>query len=75
MGQPIIVTRSFYGKVGLGAFGEITELLEADWDLVIDVCLNGVLLSVKHEARAMIANGEGGAIVNIASLNPHRGRR
>jgi len=60
-----------FNAAGLGAFGEITELVEADWDLVIDVCLKGVFLSVKHAARAMIANGEGGAIVNIASLNSH----
>jgi NAD(P)-dependent dehydrogenase (short-subunit alcohol dehydrogenase family) len=60
-----------FNAAGLGGFGEITELAEADWDLVVDVCLKGVFLSVKHEARGMIAHGRGGAIVNIASLNSH----
>lgn len=60
-----------FNVAGLAAFGEITELVEADWDLVVDVCLKGVFLSVKHEARGMIAHGNGGAIVNIASLNSH----
>ena len=60
-----------FNVAGLGGFGEITELAEADWDLVVDVCLKGVFLSVKHEARSMIALGTGGAIVNVASLNSH----
>jgi NAD(P)-dependent dehydrogenase (short-subunit alcohol dehydrogenase family) len=30
-----------------------------------------VFLAVKHQARAMVAGGRGGAIVNIASLNSH----
>jgi NAD(P)-dependent dehydrogenase (short-subunit alcohol dehydrogenase family) len=60
-----------FNAAGLGGFGEITELSEADWDLVVDICLKGVFLSVKHEARAMIASGAGGAIVNVASLNSH----
>ena len=60
-----------FNAAGLGGFGEITELSEADWDLVVDICLKGVFLSVKHEARAMIAHGRGGAIVNVASLNSH----
>jgi NAD(P)-dependent dehydrogenase (short-subunit alcohol dehydrogenase family) len=51
---------------GLGALAPITELPVEQWDLVVDVCLKGVFLSVKHEARAMVA---GGAIVNIASIN------
>jgi NAD(P)-dependent dehydrogenase (short-subunit alcohol dehydrogenase family) len=59
-----------FNAAGLGGFGEITELSEADWDLVVDICLKGVFLSVKHEARAMIGYG-GGAIVNVASLNSH----
>jgi len=33
---------------------------------VLDLCLTGVFLSVKHQARHMTA---GGSIVNIASLN------
>jgi len=57
-----------FNCAGLGAFGEIIDLTEEDWDTVIDICLKGVFFSVKHQARAMAAAG-GGAIVNIASLN------
>jgi meso-butanediol dehydrogenase/(S,S)-butanediol dehydrogenase/diacetyl reductase len=47
----------------------IVDLTEEDWDFTVDLCLKGVFLGIKHEARAMIAGGRRGAIVNIASLN------
>jgi NAD(P)-dependent dehydrogenase (short-subunit alcohol dehydrogenase family) len=47
----------------------IVDMTEEDWDFTVDLCLKGVFLSLKHEARRMIAQGQGGAIVNIASLN------
>jgi NAD(P)-dependent dehydrogenase (short-subunit alcohol dehydrogenase family) len=49
--------------------GLIAELSEADWDFTVDLCLKGVFLCMKHEARQMLEQGEGGAIVNVASLN------
>ena len=60
-----------FNCAGLSAPGEIIELSETDWDTTLDICLKGVFLAVKHEARRMIALGRGGAIVNIASLNSH----
>jgi NAD(P)-dependent dehydrogenase (short-subunit alcohol dehydrogenase family) len=60
-----------FNAAGLAAPGQITELSEEDWDLTVDVCLKGVFFSVKHEAQRMLAQGRGGAIVNIASLNCH----
>ena len=47
----------------------LVDLSETDWDFTVDLCLKGVFLGLKHEARQMIAAGRGGAIVNIASLN------
>ena len=47
----------------------IVDMTEEDWDFTVDLCLKGVFLGVKHQARQMIAQGGGGAIVNIASLN------
>lgn len=38
-----------------------------DWQRVMDVNLNGVMLANQHAARAMITAGNGGTIVNIAS--------
>ena len=54
---------------GLGTLGPVTDLSTDQWDLVLDVCLKGVFLATKHEARAMKAAGAGGVIVNIASIN------
>lgn len=43
------------------------EMRESDWDQVLDVNLKGSFLCAQAAARAMVAAGRGGAIVNIAS--------
>lgn len=43
------------------------ETEEADWDTVLDVNLKGAFLSAKHAAAHMVARGEGGRILMIAS--------
>jgi NAD(P)-dependent dehydrogenase (short-subunit alcohol dehydrogenase family) len=45
----------------------LADIAEEDFDRLVDVNLRGVFLALKHEIRAMLANG-GGAIVNVASL-------
>ncbi|MFV0523537.1 MAG: SDR family NAD(P)-dependent oxidoreductase [Acidimicrobiales bacterium] len=47
----------------------IVDMTADDWDFTVDLCLKGVFLGIKHEARRMIEAGTKGAIVNIASLN------
>lgn len=54
---------------GVGTMAPIWEHPVEEWDRVVDICLKGVFLSVKHESKAMRDSGVGGAIVNIASLN------
>jgi NAD(P)-dependent dehydrogenase (short-subunit alcohol dehydrogenase family) len=39
----------------------------AEWQRVIDVDLTGVFLCMQHEIRRMLAQGDGGAIVNVSS--------
>ncbi|MQA84299.1 MAG: SDR family oxidoreductase [Streptosporangiales bacterium] len=51
-----------------GAFGPITEIEVDDWDHTFAVLVRGVFLGIKHGARAMRAQGTGGAIVNTASI-------
>ena len=54
---------------------EATALHECDdaaFDLVQAVNVRGVFLCMKHEIAAMLANGRGGTIVNIASTNSFR---
>ncbi len=56
-----------------GQLSMITDLEENDWDQVLDINLKGVFLSMKYEARAMLKLGNGGAIVNIGSVNSFLG--
>jgi NAD(P)-dependent dehydrogenase (short-subunit alcohol dehydrogenase family) len=51
-----------------GAFGPLTELGAEDWDYTFAVLVRGVFLGTKHGARAMQAQGTGGAIVNTGSI-------
>jgi NAD(P)-dependent dehydrogenase (short-subunit alcohol dehydrogenase family) len=51
-----------------GRFAPITELTEADFDHVLSVNLKGVWLSIKYEVEAMLAQGNGGVIVNTSSF-------
>jgi NAD(P)-dependent dehydrogenase (short-subunit alcohol dehydrogenase family) len=46
----------------------ITELDDDQWQRTVDVNLTGVYLMSKHVARALLAAGRGGSIVNISSL-------
>jgi NAD(P)-dependent dehydrogenase (short-subunit alcohol dehydrogenase family) len=56
-----------------GEFPAITEMSEEEWDRVLDINLKGSFLCLKHEARAMLATGHGGAIVNVGSVNSFLG--
>lgn len=60
-----------FNVAGASRPGYIVDLAEDDWDFTVDLCLKGVFLGMKHQARQMMRQGRGGAIVNIASLNAH----
>lgn len=51
-----------------GAFGPLTELDVADWDRTFGVISRGIFLGTKHGARAMVALGHGGSIINMSSV-------
>jgi NAD(P)-dependent dehydrogenase (short-subunit alcohol dehydrogenase family) len=51
-----------------GAFGPITETEVAAWDETFAIDTRSVFLGIKHAARAMIAAGRGGSIINTASV-------
>jgi NAD(P)-dependent dehydrogenase (short-subunit alcohol dehydrogenase family) len=56
-----------------GKLNGITDLLEEDWDQVLDINLKGTFLCMKYEAKAMLRLDQGGAIVNIGSVNSFLG--
>lgn len=51
-----------------GAIGPLTETTIESWDYTFDVLAKGVFLGIKHAARIMQAQGEGGSIINTASV-------
>jgi NAD(P)-dependent dehydrogenase (short-subunit alcohol dehydrogenase family) len=51
----------------------IDEAGDEYWDRVIKVNVYGTFYSLRHEIRQMIAQGRGGAIVNVASVAGIRG--
>ena len=56
-----------------GRLSGITDLSEEEWDQVLDTNLKGTFLCLQYEARAMLAFGHGGAIVNVGSVNSFLG--
>jgi meso-butanediol dehydrogenase / (S,S)-butanediol dehydrogenase / diacetyl reductase len=59
-----------FNVAGASRSGYIVDLAEEDWDFTVDLCLKGVFLGMKHQARQMMRQGSG-SIVNVASLNAH----
>lgn len=45
----------------------IVEMTQADWDAVLGVNLRGAFYGIKHAAKQLIAQGQGGRIINIGS--------
>ena len=58
-----------FNNAGIGGFAPIQDYPLSQFQRVIDVCLTGVFLCIKHEAKQLIAQGQGGSIINTASLN------
>lgn len=61
-------------RLGLNAAGiananPCEDMTEEQYQALMDVNMKGVWLSCQAEARAMMAHGQGGAIVNIASMS------
>jgi NAD(P)-dependent dehydrogenase (short-subunit alcohol dehydrogenase family) len=51
-----------------GVWAPIVRQTEEDWDRTISINLKGVWLCLKYEIRQMLAQGGGGAIVNMGSV-------
>lgn len=56
-------------NAGVGGFSPIQDYPLEEWERVIGITLTGVFLCMKHEAKHLIEQGQGGSIINIASLN------
>jgi D-sorbitol dehydrogenase (acceptor) len=60
-------------NAGVGKIIPFLDTTEQDWDFMFDVNCKGLLWCSQAAARAMIAQGRGGKIVNLASQAGRRG--
>jgi NAD(P)-dependent dehydrogenase (short-subunit alcohol dehydrogenase family) len=63
-----------FNNAGIGgAYGRLVDTRVGDWDRTLAIVLRGTFLGVKHAAQAMIRQGNGGSIINNASIVAHVG--
>jgi 3-oxoacyl-[acyl-carrier protein] reductase len=55
-------------NAGLGGTSPVPELSDEDWTRVLDVTLTGTFRCTRAALRQMLAQGDGGAVVNNASV-------
>lgn len=58
-----------FNNAGVGGFSPIQSYSLEDWDRVLGISLTGTFLCIKHQAARLIQQGQGGTIINVASLN------
>jgi NAD(P)-dependent dehydrogenase (short-subunit alcohol dehydrogenase family) len=62
-----------YNNAGIFIETEATaDCDDTTWDAIMNINLKGVFLCMKHELRAMVKQGSGGAIVNASSATAYR---
>ena len=54
---------------GVGISASLVDTTLRQWQHVMEVCLTGVFVCARGQARQMVQQGHGGVIVNIASTN------
>lgn len=59
-------------NAGVARMGTPETIEEADYRLVMAVCVDGTVFGCKHALPAMVASG-GGSIINISSISSMRG--
>lgn len=60
-------------NAGIIRRADAVDFREEDWDAVLDINLKSVFFAAQGFARAAMARGSGGAIINIASLLSFQG--
>ena len=58
-----------FNNAGIAGAAAIHDHELTHFQHVIDVCLTGVFLCLKHQSKQLIAQGEGGSLINTASIN------
>jgi NAD(P)-dependent dehydrogenase (short-subunit alcohol dehydrogenase family) len=68
LGRPTILAN----VAGTNRYGRVESLAIEDWDLLMEVNVRGMFLTIKHAVPAMRAAG-GGSIVNLSSVSAEIG--
>ncbi len=55
-------------NAGVSTMGRVVDLTEADWNFNMDVNAKGIFLCCQAEVRLFLQQGNGGSIVNTASM-------
>jgi 3-oxoacyl-[acyl-carrier protein] reductase len=55
-------------NAGLGGTAELVDMTDEQWDRVLDITLNGTMRCTREAMKRMRSAGNGGAIVNNASV-------
>lgn len=58
-----------FNNAGIAGTAAIHEHELSHFQHVIDVCLTGVFLCLKHQSKQLIEQGLGGSLINTASIN------
>ena len=76
LGEAVAKTEGDLGALGIAVnaagianANSAEEMDEEQYQTLMDINMKGVWLSCRAEARAMLAHGKGGSIVNIASMS------
>lgn len=56
-------------NAGVALTQDFLSVTEADWDQVLGINLKAPFFALQSAARVMIANGRGGVIINMSSIN------
>jgi NAD(P)-dependent dehydrogenase (short-subunit alcohol dehydrogenase family) len=60
---------TIFNNAGVGGvIGPLWDVEEDEWDYTFDVLVKGVFFGIKHGTRALRAAGNGGSIINTASV-------
>ncbi len=58
-----------FNNAGIAGFSPLQDYPLEHFERVVQVCLTGVFLCLKHEAKQLIAQAEGGSLINTSSIN------
>lgn len=60
-------------NAGIASIVDAVEMPEEVWDVLVDINLKGVFLTLKHVGRHMLAQGHGGSLIATGSVHSYTG--